>query len=108
MVLRRLEKSLMPKLGKKPASTLKGTSYATGIITRLSQYVLALSVQPQFFVVEPLHEVQTVNRSCGQYRFEGIVRVLGDIEDGLQVEASTRIVHGSIGKAKIRLVAICK
>lgn len=69
------------------------------IISNKNGYVC---LTPSAIAVEDLYEVEAVDGATGNIHFNGILKVLGDIEDAFVVEASVRIeVGGSIGKAKV-------
>ncbi|MGK5090646.1 FapA family protein [Deltaproteobacteria bacterium TL4] len=62
-----------------------------------------MCVKGKTVIVDKLYEVENVDSTTGNIRFDGILRVKGNIEDSFSVEVTTLIeVHGSVGKAKIK------
>lgn len=97
-------KVLNAESGKKYRIRLgKNTLYnadRTQIIASKSGHV---TMKGNNITVSNVHVVDNVNSNTGHVRFDGILKIRGDIQDGYNAEATIRIdVGGSIGKSRVR------
>ncbi|MBF0351227.1 MAG: DUF342 domain-containing protein [SAR324 cluster bacterium] len=96
-------KALHAQPGKKaaifPGRNTQYNSDRTQIISTHSGFVCFAGNRVS---VDNLLEISAVNGASGHVRFDGILRIFGDVEDGFSVEASSKIeIWGTVGKANV-------